>query len=125
MHNLRRGQLWLADLGVIHGYDDHIKRGVRPVVIVSNNKANKYSPVIHVVPITTKVRRRLYLPTHVFLNGFHTRGLHSHSVAACEQVQAVNITELIERIGTLNNTQMLKVSLALAVQFAIGMEGEV
>lgn len=125
MHNLRRGQIWKADLGVVKSNDDHIKRGVRPVIIVSNNKANANSPVIHVVPITTKVRRRLYLPTHVFLNAFHTRGLHSHSVAACEQVQAINVTDLIERIGTLSGTQMLKVSLAIAVQLAIGTDGEV
>lgn len=125
MHNIRRGQLWLADLGAIHDCDDHIKRGVRPVVIVSNNRANENSSVVHVVPVTTKVRRRLYLPTHVFLNGFHTQGLHSHSVAACEQVQAINAIDLIKRIGTLSSTQMLKVSLALAVQFAIGTEGEV
>lgn len=122
MHNLRRGQLWMADLGTIHGCDAHIKRGIRPVIIVSNNKANENSSVLHVVPVTTKVRRRLYLPTHVFLNGFRTSGLHSHSVAACEQVQAINTTDLIERIGTLSGTQMLKVSLALAIQFAIGID---
>ena len=119
MQNLRRGQLWLADLGTVNGYDDHIKRGVRPVVIVSNNKANENSPVIHIVPITTRVRRKLYLPTHVFLNGFRTPGLHSHSVAACEQVQAINTTDLIELLGTLDEMQMLKVSLAIAVQFAL------
>lgn len=125
MHNLRRGQLWLADLGTIQGCDDHIKRGVRPVVIVSNNKANENSPVIHVIPVTTKVRKRLYLPTHVFLNGFQTHGLRSHSVATCEQVQAINASDLIDCIGTLSRTQMLSVSLALIIQFAIGSEGEV
>lgn len=119
MNNLRRGQLWLADLGVIRGCDDHIKRGVRPVAIVSNNKANENSPVIHIVPITAMVRRHLYLPTHVFLNGFLTSGLHKHSIAACEQVQAINTKDLIKRIGTLNGIQMLKISLGLAVQFAL------
>lgn len=119
MNNLRRGQLWMADLGVIRSCDDHIKRGIRPVAIVSNNKANKNSPVIHVVPVTTRVRKKLYLPTHVFLNGFLTPGLHNHSVAACEQVQAINTTDLIEQIGTLNGMQMLKISLALVVQFAL------
>jgi mRNA-degrading endonuclease toxin of MazEF toxin-antitoxin module len=119
MHNLCRGQLWLADLGAVRGTYDNIKRGVRPVIVVSNNRANENSPVIHVVPITTRVKRKLYLPTHVFLNGFHTPGLYSHSVAACEQVQAINKTDLIEQIGTLSGTQMLKVSLGLAVQFAL------
>ena len=117
MYKLNRGQLWLANLGTVQGCDDHIKRGIRPVVIVSNNRANKYSPVIHVVPVTTKVRRRRYLPTHVFLNGFHTPGLHSHSTATCEQVQAINTTDLIEYIGKLSRTQMLKISLALAVDY--------
>lgn len=122
MYNLKRGQLWLADLGAVKGSDDHIKRGIRPVVIVSNNRANENSPVIHVVPITTRVRRKLYLPTHVFVNGFRTHGLHSHSVAACEQAQAINTSDLIERIGTLSGTQMLKISLGLAVQFALDMD---
>lgn len=122
MQRLRRGQLWLADLGTIRGCDDHIKRGIRPVIIVSNNKANENSPVIHVVPVTKRVRRRLYLPTHVFLNGFRTPGLHGHSVAACEQVQAINTIDLIEYIGTLGGMQMLKVSLAIAIQFALGDE---
>ena len=119
MYNLRRGQIWFADLGIIKGKDDHVKRGVRPVVIVSNNKANANSPVIHVVPVTTKVRRKLYLPTHIFLNGFRTPGLHSHSIAACEQVQAINTSDLIERIGTLSSMQMLKISVGLAVQFGL------
>ena len=116
MNNLRRGQLWLADLGTVDCYDDHIKRGTRPVIIVSNNKANENSPVVHVVPITTKVRRKLYLPTHVFLNGFRTPGLSGHSVAACEQLQAINTYDLI---GTLDKIQMYKVSLAIAIQFAL------
>ena len=119
MNNLRRGQLWLADLGTVDCYDDHIKRGTRPVIIVSNNKANENSPVVHVVPITTKVRRKLYLPTHVFLNGFRTPGLSGHSVAACEQLQAINTYDLIEMIGTLDKIQMYKVSLAIAIQFAL------
>jgi mRNA interferase MazF len=119
MHKLSRGQLWLADMGVVRGKYDYVKRGVRPVAVVSNNRANKNSPVIHVVPIITSGNRKLYLPTHIFLNGFHTPGLYSHSVAVCEQVQAINKTDLIEQIGTLSGTQMLKVSLGLAVQFAL------
>lgn len=119
MYNLMRGQLWYADLGDINGADDHIKRGVRPVVIVSNNRANENSPVIHVVPVTTNVRKKSYLPTHVFLNGFHTQGLYSHSIAACEQVQAINVSDLLEYIGKLSGAQMHKVSVAMAVQFGI------
>lgn len=29
--------------------------GIRPAVIVSNNRANKHSPVITVVPLTSKI----------------------------------------------------------------------
>lgn len=122
MQNMKRGQLWLADLGTVKGFDDHIKRGIRPVVIVSNNKANKSSPVIHVVPITTKIQRKRYLPTHVFLNSFRTPGLRSHSVAACEQVQAVNTVNMIRLLGSLDGMQMFKISLAIAVQFALNTD---
>lgn len=57
-----------------------------------------------------------------FPDGFRTPGLHSHSVVACEQAQAINTSDLIERIGTLSGTQMLKISLGLAVQFAFDLD---
>ena len=37
--------------------------GVRPALVVSNNKANKHSPVVTVVPLSARVWKKKYLPT--------------------------------------------------------------
>lgn len=44
---IERGDILMVELGQIP--DTFIKNGVRPVVMVSNNKANTYSTVLTVV----------------------------------------------------------------------------
>ncbi|WP_442856314.1 type II toxin-antitoxin system PemK/MazF family toxin [Butyrivibrio sp. AE3004] len=44
-YQVSRGDIYLADLGENIG---SVQRGERPVVIVQNNKGNKYSPKIGV-----------------------------------------------------------------------------
>ena len=63
MKKIKRGEIRLCDLG--EGYGS-IQGGVRPVLIVQNNKGNKYSPTALVCPITSKTR----LDTN--LNFLHT-----------------------------------------------------
>ena len=45
---IRRGDILWADLGMFP--TTSVQGGVRPVIVVSNNKANTYSSVITVVP---------------------------------------------------------------------------
>ena len=40
-------ELWLADLPVVPG---HVQHGTRPVVIVSNDIANNFSPIVRHLP---------------------------------------------------------------------------
>lgn len=116
---IRRGEIWLADLGSDKEDCDHIQRGCRPVVVVSNNTANDHSPVIHVVPITSRIYKKGHLPTHVFLNGYTTMGLERHSVAECEQVQPINLCNLIEKRGRVGFYSMLRISDGLQIQFGL------
>lgn len=53
--------------------------GMRPVVVVSNNKVNKHSTVITVVPLSTKIYKKQSLPTHVFISAYKAEGLEQHS----------------------------------------------
>ena len=73
----------------------HIQGGRRPVVIMSNNNANKYSPVVTVVPLTSKLKKRS-LPTHVTLL---TSGLRTVSLALCEQLMALDKSRMTHYIG--------------------------
>ena len=60
----KRGDVYFVDLGDNIGSSK--QSGLRPAVVVSNNKANRHSPVVTVVPMTTKTRKT-FLPTHVLI----------------------------------------------------------
>ena len=62
---IRRGDILYVDMG--EEYEGSIQGGMRPMVVVSNNLANKFSPVITVVPLTSRTYKKRYLPTHVLI----------------------------------------------------------
>lgn len=74
---IQRGDILYADLGV--QYQESMQGGMRPVVVVSNNKANKHSTVITVVPLSTKIYKKQSLSTHVFISAYKAEGLEQHS----------------------------------------------
>ena len=70
---IRRGDILYADLG--GQYQGSMQGGMRPVVVVSNNMANKHSTVITVVPPSTKIFKKKNLPTHVFVSAYRAEGM--------------------------------------------------
>jgi mRNA interferase MazF len=89
VRTVRRGEVWLADLGPTRGRE---QSGERPVLIVSADPINQGpADIVVAVPFTT---RRRGIPTHVEVrppNG----GLRDVSYAICEQVRSL----AIERLG--------------------------
>ena len=59
----RRGEIYNVDFG--NNENSYKQCGVRPALVVSNNRANENSPVVTVVPLTARVWKKKYLPTHV------------------------------------------------------------
>ncbi|WP_206098611.1 type II toxin-antitoxin system PemK/MazF family toxin [Paenibacillus silvae] len=83
MKQVKRLEMWNADLGENKG---SVQGGVRPVVIVGNNIGNKYSPVVLVSPVTSKVKKPM--PTHVKVNK-EDLGLYEDSIILLEQVMTI------------------------------------
>lgn len=111
----KRGDIYYVDFGVKTGSCE--QGGIRPAVIVSNNKANANSPVITVVPLTTKIWKKPNLPTHVQIPHSVTTGLHRKSMALAEQVETVDKKKLTEKIGEISdNLLMEKITVALQIQ---------
>ena len=54
---IKRGQVYLADLKDALGSE---QGGIRPVLVVQNNRGNKYSPTIIIACITSKAHTLLY-----------------------------------------------------------------
>ena len=114
---IRRGDLLYADLGV--QYQGSIQGGMRPVVVVSNNKANKHSSVITVVPLSSKIEKSQSLPTHVFVSAYKAEGLDRHSVALCEQVMALNFDRIIEHMGRVDEETLGRITEGVQVQVGV------
>ena len=90
------------------------QQGGRPVIVVSNETCNKFSPTVTVVPLTTKDKKPL--PTHVELN---IEGLPVHGTILCEQVQTASQYKLSNYVGEVDHKTMKKIEKALCVQLDI------
>lgn len=99
-------------------YDGSIQGKSRPYLIVSNDACNESSPVITVVPFTSKDKK--YLPTHVYVN------LYGHKqTILCEQVRAFNKKNLESNgsyfISKIPDYIMKKVDKCLAIQLGLNI----
>lgn len=106
---MKKSDIYLADMS---DDDGSLQSGFRPVIIVSNNMANEYSPVITVVPMTTKRKKKL--PTHVPIQ--HC-GLPKPSLALAEQITSINKSQVTKKLGSIQQTVYEKqVATAIRVQ---------
>lgn len=119
MREIRRGDIWMVDFGAPEDEYDHKLHGIRPVVIVSIDSANRHSTVFHAVPLTSKIHKKTYLPTHIFISSYKAVGLRTNSIAQCEQLCDVNYTDLIEKVGKVSQNQLRQIT--KGVQIQLGM----
>lgn len=86
--------------------------GIRPCVVVSNDKANEHSPVITVVPLTTAYKKRLPIHALVRCNG-------KASVALCEQIYSISKDRLAYYLATCTDEEMRWIDDCLKIQLGI------
>ena len=80
---IHRGDVYYADLSGVVGSE---QGGVRPVVVVQNDKGNKYSTTLIVAPISKKLTKPP-LPTHVV---FSVNELNYISMILLEQLRTID-----------------------------------
>lgn len=102
-----RGQVWWQKPTT-----DKIVKGIqndgRPVVLISNNAANRFSPAVTVIPLTTATKKDL--PTHVKILMEDGKTI---STALCEQIRTISTELLTNYIGTLDDTKMTEIEIAI------------
>jgi len=113
INKIKKGQIWWADLGQQEG---SIQSGKRPVLVLQNDIGNKYSPVVTICPISSRIEK-MKLPTHVKLN--KNCGLIRESFALIEQIQTMNKNSLLGYIGNINEITMKKINIACKIQLGI------
>jgi mRNA interferase MazF len=105
---MKRGEIYMAQLDPVMGSE---QGGVRPVLIIQNDRGNRYAPTVIAVPLTTSLGKPP-LPTHVKLDA-GAGGLKQASTVLCEQVRTLEKTRLGRFIGKLNRPQVEAVEKAL------------
>lgn len=103
---LRRGDVYIVDLGDNVGYEQN---GKRPCVIVQNNIGNDKSRTTIVCPISTRTRSDL--PMHV-----PTDDLKKPSMIKCENIRSIDKSRIkwfVCRIDMTNIDKALKLILGL------------
>jgi mRNA interferase MazF len=115
---MRRGEIRLVDLEPVRGSESN---KTRPAVIVSNDGANLTAArlnrgVVTVVPVTSSVAR--VYPFQVLLRAADT-GLATDSKAQAEQVRAVSVQRLGDRIGVVPPAVMAALDEALRLHLAL------
>lgn len=115
---IKRGDIFLAKLGHI-GVPDSVQRGTRPVLIVSNNLANRYSPTVTIVPLSKKTDKKPSQPTHVIVKRTPKNRLLSDSMAFAEQITALDKSYLIEKKGCIDNPLVMS-KITEAIQKQVG-----
>ena len=105
--SVRRGDIWLLDLGDPIGRE---QAGRRPAVVVSDDAMNDGpSGLVIVVPVTTARRG---LPSHIELDDGST-GLDEVSYAKCEDVKSVSERRLISCLGQTPPPALFQIEQAL------------
>ena len=99
----RRGDIYLANLNPFKGCE---QGGTRPVLVLSNDIGNFFSPLITIAPITSHLKK-LDLPTHVLLKD--VRGLTTDSVVCLEQIKGIDKLRVMKYLGKISKEQMEEV----------------
>ena len=109
-----RGDMFFADLNPVTGSE---QGGVRPVLIIQNNRGNRYSPTVIVAAMSGKVAEKAKLPTHCMVRAY--AGLKEESLVLLEQIRTIDKQRLQKYIGRLNRRDMEKVNRCLAISLAL------
>ena len=102
-----RGQVWWQKSTLIR--QPGIQNDGRPVIIISNNACNRFSPAITVIPLTTADKKPL--PTHVKILMEDSK----ISTALCEQLRTISTELLEDYIGTLDDTKLTEIEGAILI----------
>lgn len=114
LRTCRRGDVWLANLDPVIGSE---QGKTRPVVIIQNDVANEYSPVVIVAAVTTALGPREY-PTEVRVRA-PEGGLKRDSAVLLNQIRTIDKHRLVERWGTLGPEMTKRLDEALKISLGL------
>ena len=114
---LRRGDIVYIDLGQHPG--SSIQSGLRPCLIVSNNRNNKFSTTINVLPFTARIKDN---PVHVVVHPKNVTGYFDRkSDCLAEQITTVDKKAVISKIGRIESDSKVMYEINNAIRLQVGL----
>lgn len=113
MKEIKRGQIWYANLDGIKGSE---QGGCRPVLIVQNDVGNAHSPTTIIAIITSKPTKAK-IPTHIWLSV--TDGFKTNSMVELEQLRTIDKSRLIHYIGKVQKGEQKLIDEALKISLEL------
>ena len=110
---VRRGDVYYAYLAGSVGSE---QGGLRPVVVIQNDKGNRFSPTLIVAPISSRLTKPP-IPTHVILPA---DSLEKASIVLLEQIRTIDKQRLGQWVCTLDRKTLQAIDEALCV--SLGLE---
>lgn len=114
LNEINVGEIWFADLGKKEG---SVQSGRRPVIVMFNHD---YSPLIGIVPLTSKVKKKL--PVHV--DFFTYEGLKEDSTALVEQITTLHYSNFKFKITEVTPKKMKLLKKAYLIHSGIEIPPE-
>ena len=109
--NIRRGQIYYADLSPVVGSE---QGGLRPVLIIQNDIGNSHSPTVIAAAITSRQTKRT-LPTHIDFSEV----LSKDSVVLLEQIRTLDKRRLKQCMGEVSEKIMEQVNHAIKISLGV------
>ena len=112
---VKKWEIYFVDLDPTKGSE---QRGIRPVLIASNDAVNTYLPVCTVIPFSSYKPGDKVYPTEILLKAEET-GLEKDSILMFQQIRTIDISRLRSpAISTISNDSIKsKINIGLMEYF--------
>ena len=110
----RRGDIYFADLDPVVGSE---QGGTRPVIVIQNDTGNKHSPTLIVAMVTTRIRKKENMPTHLLIKD--NPAFREASVVQLEQIRTIDKCRIDNYLGKVTPHEMVAIEKALSISLAM------
>ncbi len=110
----RRGDIYYADLTQYLGSE---QGGIRPVVVIQNNRGNFHAPTLIVATVTSRSDKKLSQPTHFLIR--KNAALAKPSVVQLEQIFTIDKQRVQRYLGKLTAREQQGIDKALFTSLAL------
>lgn len=110
----RRGDIYYADLTQYLGSE---QGGIRPVVVIQNNRGNYYAPTLIVATVTSRADKKMNQPTHILIG--KNKAFMKPSVVQLEQLFTIDKQRVQRYLGKMAEKEVAAIDGALMISLSL------